>query len=165
MRRSVQGRPRGALEVIFVTLVVAAVVFWGSALAIGFSDLNSCGLTPTGGCGSGEAGEVAVFALAGACLVVGFGRAWLVRGRAAPAASATPGRRRRVWEPAGADLLAFPDGRSSVVLRLSPGTAVVEGERQGDYIWVTVLPEGQVGWLAWDALLPKPTSGDGGDDG
>jgi hypothetical protein len=70
--------------------------------------------------------------------------------RPAPDAATTPGRRWRIAEP-GAILTELP-GSGEVVVRLGPGTAVVEVDRREGFFQVTA-PDGRSGWVHWRSVF------------
>ena len=160
--RLARGRRVGALGTVFITLVVAAVVFWGLGWVIGVSMWDRCFAFF---CWAG--GWAVPGAVSAVCLVWGLITAWgLAMGRTLDilgddnrqpdSADARP-----VWivaEP-GADLARVIDGET--VAHLTAGTTVIEVQRVEGQARVTT-PDGLSGWVDADRLVP-PGEGGGGD--
>ncbi len=155
--RLAQGRRVGAVGVVFITLVVAAVAFWGLNWVILVGNFDRCSSAFI--CGAG--GWVVPLALAAACLAGALVRAWRAKGRTrhggnqAEERFVEPGRAWLVAEP-GADLEQFGER----VARLDAWTVVREVDRDEEQVLVTTT-DGLEGWVAADRLQP-PRAGEGG---
>jgi len=162
--RLARGRRVGALGTVFITLVVAAVVFWGLGWVIGVSMWDRCFAFF---CWAG--GWAVPGAVSAVCLVWGLITAWgLAMGRTLDilgddnrqpdSADARP-----VWivaEP-GADLKEYPR-KDQPMAHVAAGTLVTEVRRLFEQVRVAT-PDGLEGWVDADRL--EPPSGEGGAEG
>ena len=140
-----QGRPGLAAGIVVATLVVMALL---GLCAVGVGALATSGaqVEPVM-IGFGVA--AAVVFLGGLLGVWRVGTGYWGR-RPAPDAATTPGRRWRISEP-GTNLTDLPGG-GEVVVRLGPGTRVVEVGRQDRFVQVTA-PDGRSGWVERRAVF------------
>jgi hypothetical protein len=129
---------------------VAALLIGGGVCFLGLVFFSTAALLWAEG-DLTQAGAIVSVSL-GLVLMVGGGlwcgwQLWTARWGLPPplAADTNLGRSWEVVEP-GTSLMESAGG-GEVVMRLSAGTVVVEGERQADFIRVTVLPGNQVGWV------------------
>jgi hypothetical protein len=151
--RLAQGRRVGAVGVVFITLVVAAVAFWGLWWVILLSNFDRCFAFLWG-----AGGGVVPLALAAVCLVWGLVRAW----------RAATGRTRGIWGHAlerlpaasgptwlvaelGADLTEVFHGKVKVLAHLAAGTTVTEVRHTVRRVLI-VGPDGLSGWVDADRL-------------